>query len=263
MSLTGSYGRLVVRGLLAGLLAGLIAGAVAFVVGEPQLDAAVALETAVSEPHSHADSDTATAAPADHTHEDEPLVSRTGQRAGLFLATSLAGVALGAIFATVAYAIRRAVPVSAVTLSIGLAAAAWLAVVVVPYVKYPPNPPSVGDPETIDQRTLLWLAAVAVGLAAVAGAAYVATVSAKRLSPSARIALTTLTFVVVATVGCVLLPTVDGVDDGFPTTLLWDFRLSTLATQTTLWVSLGLIFAYLSDRSARPSVHERSSMSAM
>lgn len=271
MPLIGRYGRLVVRGLLAGLLAGLIAGAMAFVVGEPQIDEAVALETSAAEPHSHNDSDTT----AGHPHEeDEPLVTRTGQRAGLFLATSLAGAALGALFATVAYVIQRAGPVSAVIqragpasavkLSLGLAAAAWLAVVVVPYLKYPPGPPSVGDPETINQRTLLWLAAVAVGLAAVAAAAYVAAVvSAKFRYPSARIALAIMTFVVVATVGCVLLPTVDEVDKGFPATLLWEFRMSTLATQTTLWASLGLIFAYLSDRSARPSVQERSSMSVM
>ena len=260
MPLTGRYGRLVARGLLAGLLAGLIAGAMGFVVGEPQIDAAVELETTVSEPHSHTDSDPTVG----HTHEeDEPLVTRTGQRAGLFLATSLAGAALGAIFATVASAVRRAVPVSANALSLGLAAAAWLAVVVVPFLKYPPSPPSVGEPETINQRTLLWLAAIVVGLAAVAGAAYVASVSAKLRYPSARIALAIITFVVVATVGCVLLPTVDEVADGFPATLLWEFRLSTLATQTTLWVSLGLIFAYLSDRSARPSVRERSAMSAM
>jgi lysylphosphatidylglycerol synthetase-like protein (DUF2156 family) len=181
----------------------------------------------------------------------------------LFLATTLAGVALGAIFATVAYGIRRAVPVSAVTLSLGLAGAAWLAVVMVPYVKYPPNPPAVGDPETFGQRTWLWLAAVAIGLLAVVVAAYVATASAKRLEPVARIAATALAFLVVAVVGCVLLPSVNEVTDGFPATLLWEFRLSTLATQTTLWASLGLVFAYLSDRSARPPVREAAPMSAM
>ncbi len=33
----------------------------------------------------------------------------------------------------------------------------WVAIGAVPFVKYPANPPAVGDPETIDQRTWLWV----------------------------------------------------------------------------------------------------------
>ena len=37
----------------------------------------------------------------------------------------------------------------------------------VPFVKYPPNPPAVGDPATINQRTISYLAILVIGLVAV------------------------------------------------------------------------------------------------
>jgi len=54
----GTYLHLLLRGLLAGLVAGLLAGGVAFVVGEPHIESAIALEEAAGEAHSH-----------DHAHQ--------------------------------------------------------------------------------------------------------------------------------------------------------------------------------------------------
>ena len=41
-----------------------------------------------------------------------------------------------------------------------------------PSLKYPPNPPTVGDPDTIDQRTVSYLLLMAFGVAAVFAALY-------------------------------------------------------------------------------------------
>ena len=103
-TLGGTFLQLLVRGLLAGLIAGLLAGAVAFTIGEPHIDSAIAIEEAAGAgEHSHGEE-----AAAGHSHdEEEALVSRDGQRAGLFLATGLAGLALGAIFAAVLHYARR------------------------------------------------------------------------------------------------------------------------------------------------------------
>lgn len=169
MPLTDSFAKLLIRGLLAGLIAGILAGGVAFVLGESHIDAAIAIEesnsAAEAEVHSH--DATQAAEPAGHSHdEEEALVSRDGQRFGLFLATSLAGLALGAIFAVVANYARRVTTLSGPLLGLTLAHC-WLAIEAVPFFKYPANPPAVGDPETITQRTWLWLAAVVLGLLAV------------------------------------------------------------------------------------------------
>lgn len=239
--LAGTLKTLLLRGLLAGLLAGLVAGGVAYVLGEPHVDAAIAIEEAQSAAEPHAD------ATAGHSHdEEEALVSRDGQKFGLFLATTLAGIAFGVIFAAVVNYARRFTALSGPLLAMSLAVAGWLAIGAVPFFKYPANPPAVGDPDTIDKRTLLWVAAVVLGLLAVALASYLAKVLADQPF-TARVAAAVGTFVVVVTLGYLLLPGIDEVPDDFPATLLWEFRISSLATQATLWIGIGIAFALLTE----------------
>ncbi|SNT27056.1 CbtA family protein [Rhodococcoides kyotonense] len=243
-TLPGTFVQLLVRGLLAGLIAGLLAGAVAFTIGEPHIDSAIAIEEAAG--HSHAEE-----APAAHSHDEEDaLVSRDGQRVGLFLATGLAGLALGAIFATVLHYARRFTTLPGSVLALTAAALGWVAVEAVPFFKYPANPPAVGDPETISQRTWLWLATVTLGLLAVAVGIYVAKLVAAQASLAVRVAAPLAAFLVVVGLGYVLLPGINEVGDDFPATLLWEFRLSSFATQATLWTGLGLAFAFLTDRAS-------------
>ncbi|RRQ27084.1 hypothetical protein DK926_15080 [Rhodococcus sp. Eu-32] len=255
-ALQGTFVQLLVRGLLAGLIAGLLAGAVAFTIGEPHVDSAIAIEEAAGE-HSHADE-----APAAHSHDEEDaLVSRDGQRVGLFLATGLAGLALGAIFATVLHYARRFTTLSGSVLAVAVAALGWVSIEAVPFFKYPANPPAVGDPDTISQRTWLWLASVTLGLLAVGIGVYVAKLTAARTSIAVRIASPLVAFLVVVGLGYVLLPAIDEVGSDFPATLLWEFRLSSLATQATLWLGLGLVFAFLTDRASRSPATPSASMS--
>lgn len=49
-----------------------------------------------------------------------------------------------------------------------------------------------------------------------------------------------------------ILPAVNEVPGTFPATLLWQFRLSALGTQTVLWLLLGFAFAGLADRRLKP-----------
>ncbi|MFE1596654.1 CbtA family protein [Nocardia sp. NPDC058705] len=246
MPLIGSLKTLLLRGLLAGLIAGLLAATVGYFVGEPQVDAAIAIEEAGSAAHSHAPD-----AAEGHSHGEEALVSRSGQKAGQFLALGLAGMAFGALFAAAINVARRFTKLSGTQLSLTAAVLAWAAIVAVPFFKYPANPPAVGDPETINERTWLWVAAVVLGLLAVAAA--VAAYRALAASDTLRLIAGVGAFVVVTTVGYVLLPGVNEVADDFPATLLWNFRVASLAQTTTLWVSLGLAFAALTEFAARRS----------
>ncbi|TCK01182.1 CbtA family protein [Nocardia alba] len=250
MPLIGSLKTLLLRGLLAGLIAGLLAATVGYFVGEPQVDAAIAIEEAAAAPAEHGHE---AEQPQGHTHgdEDEPLVSRSGQKAGQFLALGLAGMAFGALFASAVNVARRFTNLSGPHLSLISAVLAWAAIVAVPFFKYPANPPAVGDPDTINERTWLWVAAVVLGLLAVAGA--VAAYRALAASDTLRLVAAVGVFVVVTTVGYVLLPGVNEVADDFPATLLWNFRVASLAETTTLWVSLGLAFAALTEFASRRS----------
>ncbi|MEV1243249.1 CbtA family protein [Nonomuraea sp. NPDC050022] len=229
---------LLVRGLLLGLLAGLIAGGFAFAFGEPQVDSAIALEQA------HA------AQEPGHDHGEEELVSRPGQKAGLFLATGLYGLAVGGVFALVYAGLRgRVGPRSEGGLALAAAGSAFGAVILVPFVKYPANPPAVGDPETINSRTALYVVMILVGLAAIA----IAVATARRVTagPWARWVAAGVAYLVPVVAAWLLLPTVDEVPEGFPATLLWQFRLVSLGTQLVFWTAFGVLFGWVSDRAAR------------
>ena len=250
MPLIGSFKTLLLRGLLAGLIAGLLAATVGYFVGEPQIDAAIAIEEAAAAPVEHGQ-DTAQAPGNSHEDEEAPLVSRSGQKAGQFLALGLAGMAFGALFASAVNIARRFTNLSGPQLSLTSAVLAWAAIVAVPFFKYPATPPAVGDPESMNERTWLWLAAVVLGLLAIAAA--VAVYRALAVPDTLRLVAGVGAFVVVTTVGYVLLPGVNEVADDFPATLLWHFRVASLAETTTLWASLGLAFAALTEFASRRS----------
>jgi predicted cobalt transporter CbtA len=233
-----SYGAILLRGLLAGLIAGLLAGVFAYATGESRIDAAIAIEEATA----HA-ADPA----ADDAHDE--LVSRPVQKGGLFLATALYGVAMGGLLATGYTLLRRRLRTPSDTrAAYGLAGAALLGIVLVPFLKYPPNPPAVGDPATINQRTISYLSIVVIGLVAVS-AGVVAFRSPRRNAPEwVHAAAAVLGFVAVVAIGYLLLPAIDEVPESFPPSLLWNFRLASLGTQATLWTVLGLAFAALLGR---------------
>ncbi|MCA1008529.1 CbtA family protein [Rhodococcus hoagii] len=259
-TITESLKTLLLRGLLAGLIAGLLGGVVAFALGEPHVQAAIEIEESAGAPDHHAgeaapnDHGTEAAEPEGHSHGDDALVSRTGQRFGLFLATTLAGLALGAIFAVVVHYARRFTTMAGTPLAIVVAGSAWLAIEAVPFFKYPANPPAVGDPDTINERTLLWLASVALGLLAVAAAVYVGRLLKNQDLVTVRMIGQIAAFLAVVTVGYLALPGINEVGEDFPATLLWQFRVSSLATQAALWLALGLAFAFLTERAARRAI---------
>ncbi|MFD5901072.1 CbtA family protein [Streptomyces microflavus] len=227
---------LLVRGMLAGLIAGALAFAVAYFLGESQVDAAIALEEAASHDHG--------------AGGGEELVSRTMQATG-GLATALLvfGVAAGGIAAlVVCYALGRIGGFGPRATAALIAGAALLTVYVVPFLKYPANPPAVGNPDTIGKRTTLFFLMVALSLLL----AVAAVIVGRRLAPG----LGNWNATIVAAAGFVLaiglayafLPSFDEVGKDFPGSLLWKFRLSTLAVQATFWAGFGLVFGYLADR---------------
>lgn len=240
---------LLVRGVLLGLLAGLVAGVFAFAAGEPRIDDAIALEqAAASAEHSHSHEQGAA-----HDHDEGGVeVSRGAQKAGLFLATGLYGLAVGGVFALVYAGLRgRVGPRSDGGLALAAAGTAFAALILVPFVKYPANPPAVGDPDTITSRTLLYLAMIGVGLLAAA----IAVTTGRRVGggPWPRWIAAVLAFLAPVVIASALLPGVDEVPDGFPATLLWQFRLVSLGTQLVFWTVFGVAFGWACDRAARPA----------
>ena len=145
-------GKLLLRGMLAGLVAGLLTFAYAKTVGEPQVDLAIAVEQQGETAHAHAHAEA-----GQHTGSEPEEVSR-GTQSGIGLLTGVAiyGAAIGGLFALVfAYAYGRVGNLGPRALSAWLALGAFIAIVVVPNIKYPANPPAVGDAATIGMRLSL------------------------------------------------------------------------------------------------------------
>jgi len=163
-------GALLTRGMLVGILAGMLSFGFLKLVGEPPVDRAIAFETAMDEAIDKAKADGAMAkGMAMPKEEAEPeLVSRTVQSGiGLFTGVAVYNTAFGGLFALVfAFAYRRMGDFDPRTTSALLAISGLVAVYIVPNLKYPANPPSVGDPETIGMRTGLYFAMIAISLAA-------------------------------------------------------------------------------------------------
>jgi predicted cobalt transporter CbtA len=233
-----------VRGMLVGLLASLAAFAFAQVFGEPQIRRAIEIE------------EQAAASDAEHGHDEEaPTVSRDAQETvGLGTGLIVAGAALGGLFGLVfAFSHRRLTRRPARVTAAGLAAAAFTAIYLVPWLKYPPNPPAVGDPDTIGRRTALFLLLVVMGVLATV----LANVVREKLKPrlggwNAAVASIGL-FVAVVAVLYVAMPGVDEVPDTFPNIVLWRFRLASLGTGLILWTVIGLGFGALTERAERRS----------
>ena len=122
----------------------------------------------------------------------------------------------------------------------------------VPFVKYPPNPPAVGDPDTINKRTISYLPTLVIGLVAVwAGVAAARWAQRFGDAPWIRLAGGGLAFVVAIVAAYLLLPTINEVPETFPATLLWKFRFASLGTQAVLWTLLGFGYAALVDRNSK------------
>lgn len=235
---------LVLRGLVVGVLAGLLAGAFAFVIGEPLVQDAIDIEEAGS----------AHASLVPFAHISEWNVSRGEQRGGLFLATALYGLAIGGVFGAIfATLLGRGRERSPYQLATRLAGALFVAIVLVPFLKYPANPPAVGNPDTIGDRTVYYVVLLVGSALAMLAAARVAWSVPEDAVPWKRPLLAGGTFVLLAGLLFLALPGVSEIPGDFPAQLIWEFRLSSLGTQAVLWAALGIGYGIASYRAAMPS----------
>ena len=235
---------LLIRGMLVGLLAGLLVFGFGKVFGEPQINRAVSFETALDKAKAEKAKDT-------HVMEEPELVSRKVQASfGLFTGVMVYSTAFGGLFGLVfAVADRRVVNLRPRAVSALLAASGFIAVYVVPNLKYPANPPAIGDPDTIRQRTALYFIMLACSVAAMVGAMVLRKRLAERLGGwnAALIAAGGYLIGVIA-VACIL-PGINEVPDAFPADVLWQFRVVSFGMQLLMWSTIGLMFGALAERS--------------
>jgi len=228
---------LLVRGLLVGLAAGVVAFIFAHFFGEPSVSAAIAVEESG---HAH------------HGGEVE-LVSRSVQSTfGLLVALLAFGAAIGGLFGlSFAIARGRLGRASARATAGLIALVGFVTIYLVPFIKYPANPPAVGNPETIDRRTQLFFAMMLLSILAAVAAGLLAR-QIYRFSGWDRVLSGVGIYVALVTICMAILPQVIEVGPDFPAATLWGFRMGSLVTQVAVWVTLGLLYGGLTDRAERP-----------
>jgi predicted cobalt transporter CbtA len=238
------------RGVQAGGVAGLAVGAFGYLLAEPVIDRAVQLQSARS------DAEQARLEAAGQTvvhHAD--VFSRDTQHLGFLVAAVATGLAVGVLFA-VLHAVLHPDDRPARDpwrSSLKLAAAGFFAIYLVPFLRYPPNPPGVGDPATIDTRSRAYMAALTIGIIGVVLALRLARDLASRgwAEPGRQLAVAGV-LVATVVVTFVLPDNNDPLD--VPAGLLWQFRLLAIASSALLWAGLGIVFGLLAARDRRSSV---------
>jgi predicted cobalt transporter CbtA len=127
----------------------------------------------------------------------------------------------------------------------------FVSVSLLPFLAYPPNPPAVGHPDTIDTRTELYFVMVLISIIAAVTAVLVGRKLAVRwggwyATLGAIVGYLTVTLAAIA-----LLPSYSEVPADFPATVLYEFRVASLVTQLALWATLGVTLGELLYRRER------------
>ena len=216
--------RLLGIGALAGLAAGVASAVFMATVGRGPTRDAIALEEA----RDHASG----------TAHHQDLFSRGVQEIGGAVGLLVFGLALGVVFAVVLAAVGprlgAATPMGA---AVRLGWVGFATVVLVPFLKYPANPPAVGDPATVNQRTLAYFAALALSI--LLSWAVWRLHSGLRAGPVARAwAAAGLYGVGLAVIFLALPANPDPLDA--PADLVWPFRMASLGGLAAAWAALAL-----------------------
>jgi hypothetical protein len=264
--------KIIGRGVLAGALAGLLAFVFARIFAEPQIQAAIDYES--GRDAVQAALDKAAGLPGEPPGPD--IFSRTIQaNVGIGVGMVLFGVAMGALFAVVyAVCLGRVGNLRPRNLALLVAGGGFLAIYLVPFVKYPANPPSIGHPDTIGDRGGLYVVMVVCSLAFLSGSVWLAhrlrprfgTWNATLIAGAAFVVLIGVVMAVLPQLGHLAdnvreygvhptetpLPLRDGagtiVYPGFPADTLFLFRFYSVAAQLVLWTTIALVFAPLAER---------------
>ncbi|HYZ29905.1 MAG TPA: CbtA family protein [Thermoleophilaceae bacterium] len=269
--------RLILRGFASGALSGLLAFVFGRILAEPVIQRAIDYENG----RDAAESALRRAAGLAAAAHDPELFSRGLQRnAGFSIAMVLFGVAMGGLLA-VAYALiaRSGRPrVRGRGIAPAIAAAGFAGFFLLPFLKYPADPPGLGRAETIHTRGLLYLAMVAISVLSVLAAVLAARrlkaeLGSRHAAVVALVALAGWMAIVMAVLpsleppqplrdpsGAVVYP-------GFPDDVLFQFRLCAIGAQLILWSTLGLAFGALAERlmtgAAAPSARPERTVDAL
>ncbi|HJT48880.1 MAG TPA: CbtA family protein [Nitrososphaeraceae archaeon] len=222
--------------LLSGAIAGIILGLINQAIVEPFIDKAIGIET-----QRHIDR-------GESVNAAKQSQYRTWQKGGEVVAAATYGISLSALFGIVFSFSRRSLPgFNNKRKALLLACIMFFVIFLIPALKYPANPPAVGNPATIYYREMLY-----VGFIAVSGFSVLAlAISYRRLQiyfpekPTWLIISLIYTIIMISAY-VVFPPNPDKVT--IPSNLITSFRIASVSTIGIFWGVLGMIVGLFWDK---------------
>jgi predicted cobalt transporter CbtA len=226
--------------LLAGAIAGAILGSLNQIIVEPYIEAAIDIENQNA------------VASGELFDPNEYATYRIWQKSGGIAAGTVLGMSIGALFGIVFAYGRPSLPgASNKRKALVLAGIMGFVLFIVPALKYPANPPAVGDPETIYYRQALYVAFLSISGFSALG---LAMLFKKMGAFKARAAVVSAIYAAIMTVAFLAMPP-NPDEVTAPMDLVTNFRIASALTMSAFWGILGIVLGAFWDR-LRP--HETS-----
>jgi len=214
--------------LISGGLAGLVHGTINFAIVEPYLDQAIGLEN----------ESLFASGEAEDTLEfwAEYESYRIWQKSGQVLAGVILGLAMGSLFGIVFALSRNSLPgKNIVTKAVFLSGLMWFTLYLIPFLKYPANPPTVGEADTVVLRMILYVSFIIISGIGVIVFYKLLTKLNKNKKYFALIGYAGL-----MTIAFILMP--DNPDEiTAPMNLVNEFRFVSVLGVSSFWGSVGII----------------------
>jgi len=221
--------------LISGALAGFIHGTVNFAIVEPYLDQAIGIENQNLF--------------ASGEEQDTPQFwaeyegYRIWQKSGQILAGVILGTSIGALFGLVFAFARNALPGNNdIIKSLVLAGIMWFTMYLIPFLKYPANPPTVGDSETVVLRAALYLSFIAISGLTAFGFYKLSTKFEKKKKIISLIGYG----IFISAVFFIMPENPDEITA--PMNLVNEFRIMSVLGVTSFWISVGVILGLFWNR---------------
>jgi len=215
--------------LLAGSASGLLYGLLNILFVTPYIDKAVELEAIRS-----------------GFNLDQGYFAYRGfQLQGGLLAALLVGIAYSALY-TLVYILSKSID-KGVKRAVILASIIWIVIYLMPAIKYPANPPAVGDPDTIYYRQIIFVTYILISSISALALALIRV----RLTNSNKIrrdlAIITSYSLIMFTAYMLMPNNPDHIN--IDSSILLGFRVSSALTVLVLWLMLGLTSSLLWSKS--------------
>jgi predicted cobalt transporter CbtA len=221
--------------LVSGCFAGIVHGLANLALVEPYLDQAIGIENQ-NLFASGEEKDTPEFWVEYHSY-------RYWQKGGQVLAGAILGTSVGALFGIVFAYSRAVLPGSHhVRKALLLAGIMWFTIYFIPFLKYPANPPTVGDPETVVLRGVFYLAFIAISGFGAVGFYQLY----KRLQKQKRFVSYVGYAAFISMVFVVMPPNPDEVTA--PVDLVNGFRVMSVFAVSIFWIALGIILGIFWER---------------